>query len=126
MAAIDFKVTKNCGQCGRPMHLWQDSSGSGWMHDSLADEYRCWPPARDEDEDTNVRRRRDALMMIRWRGMSRAGIAQTGQSVELPAVVAERLWSRGYKWLRIEDAVTGTELGGITFNEGRLIWWAQS
>jgi len=50
-ADTKVKVTKNCGQCGRPMHLWQDSSGSGWMHDSLADEYRCWPPARDEDED---------------------------------------------------------------------------
>jgi hypothetical protein len=40
-----------CRACGKPMHRWQDSSGSGWMHDTAADEYLCWPPPNlDQDE----------------------------------------------------------------------------
>jgi hypothetical protein len=33
-----------CRACGKPIHPWQDTSGSGWSHDSLYDEYLCWPP----------------------------------------------------------------------------------
>jgi hypothetical protein len=64
-------------------------------------------------------------MMYRYVGMSREAIAQTGQSTDLPSVTAERLWKRGYYWLRITDAA-GTEVGGITLNEGKRIWWAES
>jgi hypothetical protein len=48
------KVTKNCAGCGKPMHLWQDSSGSGWAHDRLTDEYACWNVNRDAYEDGDL------------------------------------------------------------------------
>ena len=38
------KVTRNCRECGQPTHLVQDSTGSMWMHDKLADEMRCGFP----------------------------------------------------------------------------------
>jgi hypothetical protein len=48
---IEVKVTKNCGGCGKPMHQWFDSSGSGWMHDRPADELACWQDNRARYED---------------------------------------------------------------------------
>jgi hypothetical protein len=60
---------------------------------------------------------------ITWRGMSRGRIAQTGCSDERPAAVAERLFNRGYLWLTIER--NGAQVGGITINEGRRVWWAE-
>jgi hypothetical protein len=51
MSADTLKITRNCASCGKPMHLWQDSSGSGWMHDRLADEQSCWNASRSDYED---------------------------------------------------------------------------
>jgi hypothetical protein len=35
-------VTATCPGCGKTTHLWEDESGSGWMHDTAADDYRCF------------------------------------------------------------------------------------
>lgn len=48
MASELIKVTTKCRACGQPMHLWQDSSGSGWMHDKLIDEYNCHRAGGDD------------------------------------------------------------------------------
>jgi hypothetical protein len=39
---ITDQAPVTCRACGKPMHPWQDTSGSGWMHDTVADEYRCF------------------------------------------------------------------------------------
>lgn len=43
-------ISKDCAGCGKPMHLWQDSTGSGWMHDRAVDEQRCWDDNRAQYE----------------------------------------------------------------------------
>jgi len=35
------KITSRCRLCGQPTHLWQDSSGSGWTHDTIKAETDC-------------------------------------------------------------------------------------
>jgi hypothetical protein len=52
MTTLTDQAPVTCQACGKPMHLWQDTSGSGWSHDSLYDEYLCWPPPNlDQDGD---------------------------------------------------------------------------
>jgi hypothetical protein len=39
--------TPVCRGCGKPTHLWDDPSGeSGWSHDRIVDEYRCFTDNR--------------------------------------------------------------------------------
>jgi len=45
-----IKVTRLCALCHQPMHLWQDTSGSGWIHDSAAAEYTCFRDQRADYE----------------------------------------------------------------------------
>jgi hypothetical protein len=43
MQTTEVKVTRTCPACHCPTHLWQDSSGSGWIHDRAVDEHLCCP-----------------------------------------------------------------------------------
>jgi hypothetical protein len=54
MPETDVKVTSRCPLCHAPTHLWQDNSGSGWMHDRLADEWACWREHRAELEQATA------------------------------------------------------------------------
>jgi hypothetical protein len=47
-------VTATCPGCGKPTRLWEDATGSGWMHDTAADEYRCFRDNRAMYEDDTL------------------------------------------------------------------------
>jgi hypothetical protein len=51
MQTTEVKVTRTCPACHCPTHLWQDSSGSGWIHDRAVDEHLCWRENRAAYED---------------------------------------------------------------------------
>ena len=48
--APEVTATRNCRLCGQPMHLWQDNTGSGWIHDTVAADHACWVEHRAEIE----------------------------------------------------------------------------
>src|SRR5215469_6928383 len=41
MQDTEVRITRNCGDCGKPLHLVQDSSGSAWYHATAAADYAC-------------------------------------------------------------------------------------
>jgi hypothetical protein len=53
-ADTQVKITRRCPACHQPAHLWQDSSGSGWIHDRAVDEAACWRENRALYEDGSL------------------------------------------------------------------------
>ena len=75
--------------------------------------------------------------LYRWRGVSHSGQARSGKATLKPETMAaliERYWRAGWPDLLV---VTGdgplpprrddpNPVGGITKNEGRRVWWAET
>jgi len=41
MQDTEVRITRNCGDCGQPLHLVQDNTGSAWYHATAAADYAC-------------------------------------------------------------------------------------
>jgi hypothetical protein len=62
--------------------------------------------------------------IVRYVGQRRDGVASSGAVGEPPAVVAERLFNRGWQWAELVR--DGEVVGAVLDNEGKRTWWAES
>jgi hypothetical protein len=70
-----------------------------------------------------------AAGQVRYVGADRNGAGCTGCTAENAARLAERLFCRGWRWLRITSDEDGREVGGIGLSGDRprkRVWWAET